>query len=204
MSLLSEGEARRRAKAYANARNLSVPKALQQQARRESPRYDIFLSQAIKDREIVLGVYAILTEDLDLNVFCDWMDDPANDHAITTSGDAAYLRHKLQASKALIFIDSENAQQSTWMSWEIGWFDAAKGRICVLPVTTDNTNGFRGREFLGLYPMAEREERYGFVVGVPFEKVAARFPPGTPLGVATRFPLAVWASMEALPAYFLR
>ena len=129
MSPLSGPEARRRARAYASAKNLSVDQALREQARLDGAKYDVFLSQAIKDKEIVLGVYAILTEDLGLSVFCDWMEGSASDHASTKPEDADYLRKKLRASTGLVFIDSENAEQSTWMSWEIGWFDAANGRI---------------------------------------------------------------------------
>lgn len=203
-NLASAADLRRRARAFAGARSLSVSKALEQQARLDLPGYDVFLSQAIKDREVVLGVYATLVEDLELKVFCDWLENPTNDHAITTAREAAYLREKLQASSALVFIDSEHAETSTWMSWEIGWFDAAKGRICVLPVAEDEQPGYRGREFLDLYPVAEQDAQHSFMVSVPLSKVAARHPTGTPLGIATRLPLALWALMERLPNYFLR
>lgn len=183
---------------------MSVDQALREQARLDGAKYDVFLSQAIKDKEVVLGVYAMLTEDLGLSVFCDWMESSVSDHASTKPEDADYLRKKLRASTGLVFIDSENAEHSTWMSWEIGWFDAANGRICVLPVATDTDGKHRGREFLGLYPTAERDEQHGFVVSVPLEKVAAMFPPGTPLGIVTRLPLKVWVSIVTPPAYFLQ
>ncbi|MFH1553348.1 MAG: hypothetical protein ABII76_00530 [Pseudomonadota bacterium] len=183
---------------------VSTSEALNQQARLNLPGYDVFLSQAIKDKEVVLGIYATLVEDIGLTVFCDWLEAPKNDHAITTPREAAYLRTKLQASTALVFIDSEHAETSTWMSWEIGWFDAAKGRICVLPVVEEEKAEYRGREFLGLYPVAEHDSQHFFMVSVPLSKVAARHPPGTALGIATRLPLGLWASMECLPTYFLR
>lgn len=202
--LASAPELRRRARAFAEARMVSTSEALSQQAQLDLPNYDVFLSQAIKDKEVVLGVYATLVEDIGLTVFCDWLEAPKNDHAITTPREAAYLRNKLQASTALVFIDSEHAETSTWMSWEIGWFDAAKGRICVLPVAEEEQAEYRGREFLGLYPVAEHNAQHSFVVSVPLSKVAARHPPGTVLGIATRLPLGLWASIEPLPTYFLR
>jgi hypothetical protein len=202
-SFASAPALRRRGRAFAEARSMSVPKAIEQQAKLDLPAYDVFLSQATKNREVVLGVYATLCEELRLRVFCDWLEDPTNDHAITTAREAEYLRRKLRSSTALMFIDSEHADTSTWMSWEIGWFDAAKGRICVLPVVEDE-RPYRGREFLGLYPVAEYDERHSFVVGVPPTKVAARHPLGTPLGIATRMPLGVWASAVSVPDYFLR
>ena len=204
MTFFSAPELRRKAQAFANARDMPVAQALRKHARLENSRYDVFLSQAIKDREVVLGVYAVLTEDLGLCVFCDWLEEPTSDHSSTTPQDAAYLRRKLDSSTALVFIDSDHAQHSTWMSWEIGWFDAAKGRVCVLPVVAAEKDDYRGREFLGLYPVAEKDARHGLMVSVPLAKVAAMYPPGTPLGIATRLPLSTWASLERLPGYFLR
>lgn len=195
---------RRRGRAFARGHSVSVDTALALQAQVDSPKYDIFLSQAIRDKEVVLGVYATLVQDLGLKVFCDWLEDPDNDHAATTSRDAARLREKLSASTALVFIDSDHAAASTWMSWEIGWFDAAKGRICVLPVVEEVGQDHRGREFLGLYPVAIPDEQRSFMVSVPLSKVAAGYPSGTALGIATRLPMALWASMDQLPSYFLR
>lgn len=195
---------RHRARAFASARAISVDTALERHAKADLQEYDVFLSQAIRDKEVVLGIYATLVEDLGLRVFCDWLEDPDNDHAVTTTRDAADLRKKLSASTALVFIDSDHAVASTWMSWEIGWFDAAKGRICVLPVAEDASEGYRGREFLGLYPVARPDERHSFMVSVPLSKVAAGYPSGTALGIATRVPIALWAAMDQLPGYFLR
>lgn len=203
-NLATASELRLKARAFSAARSLSVAQVLEQQTQPELSAYDVFLSQAIKDKEVVLGVYATLVEDLGLRVFCDWMEHPDNDHVITTANDAAYLRGKLAASSALVFIDSEHASTSTWMSWEIGWFDAANGRICVLPVIEDAKSSYRGREFLGLYPLATFDAQHSFMVGVPLSKVAKRYPSGTPLGIATGLPLSLWASMEHLPDYFLR
>jgi hypothetical protein len=177
---------------------------LKRYAQLDEPAYDVFLSQAIRDKDVVLGVYATLVEDLGLKVFCDWMEDPDNDHAITTAREAASLREKLAASTALVFVDSANAVTSTWMSWEMGWFDAAKGRICVLPVIEDHTEDYRGREFLGLYPVALPDEHHSFMVNVSARKVAAGYPIGTPLGITTRLPMAPWATMNQLPRDFLR
>jgi len=194
---------RSRAQAFAGARSLSVDQALERHAQLDGPRYDVFLSQAIRDKDLVLGVYATLSEDLGLKVFCDWVEAQDNDHAITTVRDAAQLREKLRASNALVFIDSDHAGASTWMSWEIGWFDAAKSRICVLPIVEDRGQGHRGREFLGLYPVATPDEHHSFMVSVPLRKVAGAYPNGTALGIATRIPMALWASMDQVPGYFL-
>lgn len=120
-------------------------------SRRQNTRYDVFLSQTIRDAEIVLGVYDVLTE-LGLIVFCDWIAAPEVDRSGVTPTNAEYVRRAMGASDALLFLDAEGAGQSLWMCWELGWFDGAKGRVAVLPVLPEGQEHYRGREFLGLYP----------------------------------------------------
>lgn len=60
MAFLREADVRARARRRAGAAGISVSEALGQVARRRRARYDIFLSQTIRDAEIVLGVTAAL------------------------------------------------------------------------------------------------------------------------------------------------
>ena len=113
--LATASHLRRRAQAFASARSVSIDTALGRYAQVDEPKYDVFLSQATRDKEVVLGVYATLVDDLGLKVFCDWLEAPDSDHSITTVREAALLREKLGASTALVFIDSDHAAASTWM-----------------------------------------------------------------------------------------
>ena len=61
-------------------------------------------------------------------------------------------------SDTLLFLDTENAAQSLWMSWELGWFDGRNGHVGILPVLSDQKFDYRGREFLGLYPYVEIDD----------------------------------------------
>lgn len=203
MTLIREDYVRDRARMSTKAAGLSSRQLLERQARSQEWRYDVFLSQAIKDEDLVFGVYCILTEDIGLKVFCDWLEKPLNDHAATKPADAELIRRKMAASTALMYIDSENAHVSTWMSWEIGWFHGAKRRVCVLPIVRSETDPYRGREFLGLYPAIEQDSRFVLRVPVPKAELAARFSAGTPLGLATYMPFEYWATAETLPDYFL-
>lgn len=38
------------------------------------------------------------------------------------------------------------------MPWELGYFDALKGKVGVLPVTRAQESAFKGEEYLNLYP----------------------------------------------------
>lgn len=203
MQLLMEDRVRARARRASALAQLSMNQLLRQRARLDMPSYDIFLSQALKDHELVLGLHTILTEDLGLTVFCDWIDAGEPDHGGTAPADAAYIQGKMAASTGLVFVDSEHAVASNWISWEIGWFHGAKGRVCVLPVVSSGADEFRGRQYLGLYPVADEHDKHVLRVSVPPEWAATGYPPGAVLGLATSMPMKVWATLGSLPRYFL-
>ena len=42
------------------------------------------------------------------------------------------------------------------MPWELGYFDGHNGNVAILPVVTEPRKaGFRGEEYLGLYPFVD-------------------------------------------------
>lgn len=157
MAFLREDDMRTRARRLARARGLSVEEALAGVARSRANNYDIFLSQTIRDAEIVLGIYDFLTE-MGFTVFCDWIAAPEVARDTVTPSNAALIRAIMSRSASLLFLDTENADQSLWMCWELGWFDAKNGHVAVLPVVTGERRYYRGREFLGLYPYIEVDE----------------------------------------------
>jgi hypothetical protein len=148
-----------RARARRRARNDGrlVEEILADVAARVVVRYDIFLSQTIRDAEIVLGVFDALTE-MGYTVFCDWISEPTVDRDAVTPANAAFIREAMAKSASLLFIDTKGAEQSLWMCWEIGWFDGQNGHVGVLPVLADDQKHYRGREFLGLYPYVDVDE----------------------------------------------
>lgn len=157
MAYLRESDMRTRARGLARKQNLTVEEVLAGVARRRANTYDIFLSQTIRDAEIVLGVYDFLTE-MGFTVFCDWIAAPEAHRCAVTPSNAAFIRTTMSTSASLLFLDTENADQSLWMSWELGWFDGQNGHVAVLPVVNDERQYYRGREFLGLYPYIEVDE----------------------------------------------
>ncbi|MCP1551471.1 MULTISPECIES: hypothetical protein [Methylorubrum] len=157
MAFLQEADIRARARRRAGAAGISVPEALGRIARNRRPRYDIFLSQTIRDAEIVLGVYDMLTN-AGYDVFCDWIEAPETDRSQVTPANAEFVRTTMGVSDTLLFLDTVNAAQSLWMCWELGWFDGRKGLVAVLPVLPEGERYYRSREFLGLYPYVELDE----------------------------------------------
>lgn len=108
------------------------------------------MSQTIRDAEIVFGVYLYLT-DCGYKVFCDWIAAPEVDRSEVSPENAAFVRKTMAISDCLMFLDTQQADQSLWMCWELGWFDGSKGKVCVVPVLQESEE-YREREFLGLYP----------------------------------------------------
>lgn len=157
MAYLREYNIRSRARRRAASEGISIDDAVNRAAQDQRPHYDIFLSQTIREAEIVLGVYDYLTEK-GFIVFCDWVDSPEADRSEVTPSNAAFIREAMNTSDTLLFLDTESADQSLWMCWELGWFDGRRGRVGILPVLSEGTRFYRGREFLGLYPYVEEDD----------------------------------------------
>ena len=121
--------------------------------------YDIFLSHAYLDAEVILGVKAIL-EDYGHSVYIDWVEDQQLDRSKVTPETADALRTRMTRCKSLFYATTENSSTSKWMPWECGYFDAKKSRCAILPVTTSPTNSYKGQEYLALYPYITEDTAY--------------------------------------------
>lgn len=136
----------------------SAPKILRESVRASANEdsFDIFLSHASEDSEIVLGVREILTG-LGLTVYIDWIDDPQLDRGNVTAENADMLRRRMKQSRSLVFLTTKSSVSSRWMPWELGYFDGLKaGFIGILPIVDYSGGSFSGQEYLGLYPLVER------------------------------------------------
>ncbi len=112
--------------------------------------YDIFLSHSSLDNELIAGLKLML-EDIGLIVYVDWNDKQLNPNNVTAET-AAVLRERMKQCKSLLYAFSENASNSKWMPWELGYFDALKkSRVAVLPISKTAKTSYKGSEFVGLY-----------------------------------------------------
>ena len=118
--------------------------------------FDVFLSHSIADAEIVLGIKQLL-EESGLKVYVDWVEDAQLDRRAVTKETAAVLRQRMRQSKSLIYLSSDNSSSSKWMPWELGYFDGFKtDGVAIMPVLDSSTDTFKGQEYLGLYPIVQR------------------------------------------------
>lgn len=112
--------------------------------------YDIFLSHSSDDAKLVAGLKLEL-EDLGHSVYVDWIEDANLDRKNVTKETALLLQQRMKQCKSLIYAFSENASNSKWMPWELGYFDGIKGTVAVLPISKTNKSSFVGSEYLGIY-----------------------------------------------------
>lgn len=165
MALFLEADIRARAKSeLSKSFNIKSAKQLIIESMREFSSlktYDVFLSHSIKDAELILGMKGLL-EDLGYNVYVDWIDDPQLDRTMVSKSTAQKLRQRMDASKSLFFVTTENTDTSKWMPWECGYFDGIKEKVAIVPVKQASySNEYIGQEYLGLYPYVVKARSQG-------------------------------------------
>lgn len=153
---------------------------------RDSETFDIFLSHAIADAELVLGVKQLL-EQQGATVYVDWSHDRQLDRSRVNAETAALLRQRMRQSKSLIYLATDAATTSKWMPWELGFFDGYRtGGVAIMPVLDRETDCFAGQEYLGLYPRVTKNNYQNsaasdvFVEGLGRRTTLKSFRAGTP------------------------
>jgi hypothetical protein len=120
-----------------------------------STRFDVFLSHAYEDAEVIRGV-ATLLEDDGLSVYIDWRVDAEVDRSRVTAANADLLRQRMDHCETLLYASTTASPNSKWMPWELGYFDGkSSGKVGILPVLQSASDTFVGQEYLGLYPAYE-------------------------------------------------
>lgn len=117
----------------------------------ESKKYDIFLSHKHSDKELVFQ-FKKLIDFLKLDIYIDWLDE---DLPVTTNQETAFkLKEKIKDSKKFVLLATDEAINSKWCNWELGFGDAHKyfENIAILPVTNNDNGSWVGNEYLKTYP----------------------------------------------------
>jgi hypothetical protein len=163
MSLLVTASVRQRAKSAASI-NFSTRQVLAEKMVKQASmeKFDIFLSHAFNDRELILGV-ALTLEDLGNTVYLDWRDDAGLSRENVDPQTAEKLRLRMKQARCLFFATTDNASNSKWMPWELGFKDGQSNRSAILPIKDAVDRGFKGQEYLGIYPYVTQEKDvFGF------------------------------------------
>lgn len=123
--------------------------------------FDIFLSHSYLDKVQVLALVKLFNQH-HFSVYVDWLQDKQLNRSDVNTHTADLLRKRMQQSKGLSYLTTENIANSKWCQWELGYFDGLKqSRCCILPIMEYGSH-FHGQEYLGLYPYLE----YASLAGV--------------------------------------
>lgn len=145
-----------------------------QQRNKYSFEISVFLSHKHDEKVIVESVITMLNK-LGVEVYVDWQDEgiPKDTNGWT----ASIIKQKITKNDKFIFLATENAINSKWCNWELGFGDALKFQqnIAIMPITDKEDNQFTGNEYLQIYPVITSE--YVYSIGtyyVEFENVKIR------------------------------
>lgn len=158
MAFFTQAEARAAAKRAQGNRSIRAVVTESLESYKTATSFDIFLSHASSDAELVTGIKKLL-EEKGKSVYVDWVDDPELDRSHVTKETAGRLRHRMTQSESLYYVATDNATNSKWMPWELGFFDGLKSdKVRILPVLVRPDERFEGQEYLGLYPVVSKED----------------------------------------------
>jgi hypothetical protein len=120
--------------------------------KKEIDKFDIFLSHAFKDAEIVAGIMIELIR-MGYTVYVDWLFDAHLSRESVTKSTANSLVTRMKQSASLFYATTPNAQYSKWMPWELGFKHGDNGKCAILPVKeyVHSPESFIGQEYLGVY-----------------------------------------------------
>lgn len=100
MALLTEYTVRNAARNLAARSYSSSEKILRESRQSTRTSFDVFLSHAKLDSELVLGVKTVL-EQAGQTVYVDWIDDPLLDRSKVTPATADHLRKRMRQCASL-------------------------------------------------------------------------------------------------------
>lgn len=103
----------------------SVPKELEYRIENSKDQkiktYDYFISHSSKDHVIVQKLINLLNEK-NKNVYCDWKaDSDYLKRALVCDATKNVIKKRIEQSKQVIFVDSEDARKSCWVKYELNY-----------------------------------------------------------------------------------
>ena len=114
----------------------------------------VFLSHKHSDLEELKDLIGFLESEYNVDVYIDSMDKAMPS---TTSGaTATRIKEVIQKCDKFILLATNDAVESKWCNWELGFGDAQKYKddIAILPVKNkgQNDDQYKGQEYMSIYP----------------------------------------------------
>ncbi|HCU8425915.1 TPA: toll/interleukin-1 receptor domain-containing protein, partial [Staphylococcus aureus] len=94
--------------------------------------YDIFISHSTKDKKTVEDIIRVFNEQ-NKTCYCDWtMDQDYLKRKYVGEYTKQVLKARMEQSKMLVLLRTENSVQSDWVSFEIEYFENLKKPIYIV------------------------------------------------------------------------
>ncbi len=106
-----------------------------------------FLCHSHHDEELAKGLEKILRKE-GITLYIDWDDSTMPEKPNKTT--AKKIQDHIKNSDYFLFLMTEKAKESRWCPWEIGFADACKKNIIIIPTKNAYGNVY-GNEYLELY-----------------------------------------------------
>jgi hypothetical protein len=124
--------------------------------------YDVFISHSTKNKDVVKKLKQLLEDKYNLSAYIDWDEDAGckRDEVCDKVKDA------MNRSKSLLYIKTSDSDDSQWVAWEVGRYDALNAdKIGVLLIEDDKLTNetWLHREFLKHYYILEKDDVVPFV-----------------------------------------
>ncbi len=117
--------------------------------------FQVFLCHDTDDKDEIRALKAYF-ENKGIRAYVAEIDDPQISWKGINKKTASVLQNRMKECSKLYYILSKNSQASTWMPWEVGFFNGIKGadNIKVIPIIDKDEYevlNFPGHEYLELY-----------------------------------------------------
>ncbi len=139
---------------------------------RVSYKTTAFLSHKHSDLEELKDIIGFLRHSYNVDVYIDSMD--TNMPKKTSGETAKRIKQIIEKSDRFILLATDDAIESKWCNWELGFGDARKyrDRIALFPIKEKGTSDYqyKGNEYMQIYPFIayyNGSERYKN--GIPVE-----------------------------------
>ena len=119
---------------------------------RRTSRPTVFISHKHSDLEDLKGLIGFLEQRYDVECYID-SEDPGMP-GVTSGVTADRIKKVISTSDRFILLATDNAIESKWCNWELGYGDACKynDRIAILPMKNQNRSFYTGTEYMQIYP----------------------------------------------------
>lgn len=114
----------------------------------------VFLSHKHSDLQELKDFIGFLERNYNVDVYIDSMDKSMP--SVTSGKTAMRIKDVIKKCDKFILLATDNAVDSKWCNWELGFGDAQKYRdnIAILPIKEYGTSDYlyKGREYMSIYP----------------------------------------------------